>query len=72
MLHVLHTSPFSDITTVDNYSTRPILNGVSDYDAQSRTLNTINMSIYAKQFKLIRKVNKHKINNRLINLSYET
>jgi hypothetical protein len=30
------------------------------------------MSVHAKQFKLIGKINKHTINNFLINLSYET
>ena len=63
---------FVDITSRDNYSIRPIINGLSDHDAQSITFNTINMRSYAKQFKIIRKINKHTIDDFLIKLSYET
>jgi hypothetical protein len=56
----------------DDYSTRPIINGLSDHDAQSITLNTINMISYAKKFKIIWKINKHTIGDFLIKLSYET
>jgi hypothetical protein len=45
---------------------------MSDHDAQSVTLNTINMSVHSTQFKLIRKINKYTINNFLINLICET
>jgi hypothetical protein len=45
---------------------------LSDHDAQSIPLNTVNMSVHAKQFKLIREINKQTINNFLINVSYET
>jgi hypothetical protein len=38
---------FIDITRLNNYSIRPIINGMSDHDAQSITLNTINMSVHA-------------------------
>jgi hypothetical protein len=61
---------FIDITRLDNYSIRPIVNGLSDHDAPSITFNTVNVSVHAKQFTLIRKINT--INNFLINLSYET
>jgi hypothetical protein len=50
---------FIDITRLDNYSIMPIINGLFDHDAQSITLSTINMSLHVKQFKLVRKVNKH-------------
>jgi hypothetical protein len=50
---------FIDITRLDNYFIRPIINGLSDHDAQSITLNTVNMSVHAKQFKLIREINKY-------------
>jgi exonuclease III len=48
---------FIDITRRDNYSIRPILNGLSDHDAQSITFNTINARIHAKKFKIIREIN---------------
>ena len=63
---------FIDITRKENYSVRPIINGLSDHDAQSITFKTINMRTHAKQFKIIRKINKHTINDFLIKLSYET
>jgi hypothetical protein len=62
---------FIDITRRDDYSIRPIINGLSNHDAQSITFNTINMKSYAKQFKIIRKINKYTIDDFLIKLSYE-
>jgi hypothetical protein len=50
---------FIDITRLDNYSIRHILNELSDHDEQSIILNTVNMSVHAKQIKLIRKIKKH-------------
>jgi hypothetical protein len=47
---------FIDITRLDNYSIRFIINGLSHHDTQSITLNTVNMSVHAKQFKLIKKL----------------
>jgi hypothetical protein len=63
---------FIDITSRDDYSIRPIINGLSDHDAQSITFNTTNMRSYVKQFKIIRKINNQTINDFLIKLSYET
>jgi hypothetical protein len=51
---------FIDIMRKDDYSTSPIINGLSDHDAQSITLNKININLYAKQFKIITII----INNR--------
>jgi hypothetical protein len=62
---------FIDIMRKDDYSVSPIINGLSDHDAQSITLNKININLYAKQFK-IREINKQKIGDFLIKLSYET
>jgi hypothetical protein len=63
---------FIYITRLDNDSIRPIINGLSNHDAQSITFNAIDMNVHAKQFKIIKKINKHTVNNFLINLSYET
>jgi hypothetical protein len=63
---------FIDITRLDNYLIRPLINRLSDHDEQSIPLNTVNMSVHVKQFKLIRKISKHTTNNFLISLSYET
>jgi hypothetical protein len=51
---------FIDITRLDNYSMRPIINGLSNHDAKSIILNTIKMRVHVKQFKLIRKVKNTK------------
>jgi hypothetical protein len=40
-----------DIMRKDDNSTSPIINGLSDHDAQSIILNKININLYAKQFK---------------------
>jgi hypothetical protein len=63
---------FIDITRRDNYSIRPINNGLSDLVAQSLTFNTINIRSYVKQFKLIRNINNHTTEDFKIKLSYET
>jgi hypothetical protein len=63
---------FIDIMRREDYSMIPIINGLSDHDAQSITLTTINMNPYVKEFKIIRKINKQSIEVFLINLSYET
>jgi hypothetical protein len=57
---------------VDDYSISPIINGLSDHDAQSITLNKLNINLYAKQFKIIREIKKQTIGDFLIKLSYET
>jgi hypothetical protein len=53
-----------------NYLIRPIINGLSDHDAQSITLYSFNMSPPTKK-KLIRNINEHTINDFFIKLSYE-
>jgi hypothetical protein len=63
---------FIDIARRDSYSIGPIINGLSDHVAQSITFNAINMKPHNKQFKVIRKINKHAINDFLTKLSYET
>jgi hypothetical protein len=61
---------FIDIMKKDDHSICPIINGLSDHDAQSITLNKININLYAKQFKIIRKINKQTIDDILIKFSY--
>jgi hypothetical protein len=50
---------FIDVSRVDNYFIRPIIEVLFDHDAKSITVNKINMCLHAKQFKLTRKFNKH-------------
>jgi hypothetical protein len=44
---------FTDVTERDDYSIRPIINGLSDHDAQSITYNTTNRNLLVKQYKII-------------------
>jgi len=55
-----------------NYSICPIINGLSDHDAQSITLHCFNLRPPTKKYMLVRKINEHTINDFLIKLSYET
>jgi len=57
---------------MENYSICPIINGLSDRDAQSITLHSFNLRPPTKKSMLIRKINEHTINDFLIKLSYET
>jgi hypothetical protein len=63
---------FINIMRKDDYSISQIINGLSNHDAQSITLNKLNINLYAKQFKIIREINKQTIGEFLIKLSYET
>jgi hypothetical protein len=63
---------FIGIAKRGSYSICPIINVLSDHDAQSITFNAINLKLYTKQFKVIRKINKHTIIDFLTKLSYET
>jgi hypothetical protein len=63
---------FIDIARRDSYSTCPIMNGQSDHDVQSVTLNTITLKPPIKQVMEKRKINKQTINGFLPKLSYET
>jgi len=63
---------FNDISKMGNYSICPIINGLSDHDAQSITLISFNLRPPSKKCMLIRKINEHTINDFLNKLSYET
>ena len=52
-----------------NYSISPIINGLSDHDAQLQSYNSRPPS---KKYRLIRNINDHTINDFLTKLSYET
>jgi hypothetical protein len=54
---------FIDIDRKNNYSLCPIINGLSDHDAQLITLNTISLKPPTKQIIEIRKFDKNSIND---------
>jgi hypothetical protein len=51
---------FTEFIKMGNYSIYPIINGLSDHDAQSITLHSFNPSPPTKKCMLIRKINEHK------------
>ncbi|MDR0318556.1 MAG: hypothetical protein LBI09_00785 [Nitrososphaerota archaeon] len=63
---------FIDIDRKHDYSVCPIINGLSDHDAQLITFNTISLKPPIKQIMEIRKFDKNSINDLLNKLSYET
>jgi hypothetical protein len=63
---------FIDTSKMVNYSISPIINGLSDHDAQLITLLSYNLRPPTKKYKLIRNINDHTINDFLTKLSYET
>ena len=63
---------FIDIFKMRNYSICPIINGLSDHDAQSIKLPFFSPELPPKKYRLIREINEHTINNFHRNLSYET
>jgi len=63
---------FTDATRIGNYTIHPIINGLSDHDAQSITFHTINSKPPTLKRMLIRRLNEHTINDFLLQLSYKT
>jgi hypothetical protein len=63
---------FININRKNDYSICPIINGLSDHDAQFVTLNGISLKPPTKQIVQIRKFDKNSINDFLNKLSYET
>ena len=62
---------FIDKVKYENYSTHPLVNGLSDHDAQIIKINNITVDIYTNKTQCIRKFNKFSISQFAINLSYE-
>ena len=62
---------FIDTSKMGDYSICPIINGLSDHDAQYISLHSFIMRPPLKKYRFIRKINEHTINDFLIKLSYE-
>jgi hypothetical protein len=54
------------------YSIAPIINGLSDHDAQILTLYSISLRLFTNKHILIKKINEYTINDFLLKLSYES
>ena len=63
---------FTDTSKLGNYIISPIINGLSDHDAQFITLHSNIPRPPSKNYRLIRNINDHTINDFLTKLSCET
>jgi len=54
---------FIDTSRMGNYTISPIINGLSDHDAQFITLYSYTMRPPSKNYRLIRNINDHTIND---------
>ena len=55
-----------------NYPISPIINGLTDHDAQLITLHSDNSRPPSKKYRLMRDINDHTMNDFLTKLSYKT
>jgi len=62
---------FIDKVKYENYSIHPLVNGLSDHDAQIITINNITVDKRINKTQSIRKFNKFPISQFAVNLSYE-
>jgi exonuclease III len=62
---------FIDVSKMRDYTVCPIINGLSDHDAQSISIHSFTLRPPYKKYKLTRKINEHTINDFLTKLSYE-
>jgi hypothetical protein len=67
---LLHINIFIDSARRDRYSVCPIINGLSDHDAQSITFNSVTLKLPTKQVMEMRKIHKYTINDFLTKVSY--
>jgi hypothetical protein len=63
---------FIDVIKCGNYSVRPVINRLSDHDAQTITLHSLRLRPPSKKFVWVRNINEQTINDFLLKLSYET
>jgi hypothetical protein len=62
---------FIDATKMSDYYISPIVNGLSDHDAQFLTIRSYNLDSPAKQYMLIRKMDDYRIQDFLARRSHE-
>jgi hypothetical protein len=63
---------FIDVSKNGNYTICPLVNGLSDHDAQILKLNNLNTQGQYNEIQIIRSFNKQCITNFKIKLSFET
>jgi len=62
---------FIDTRKMNNYSICPIINGLSDHDAQSILTHSFNLRPPSKKYRFIKQINEDTLNDFLIKLIYE-
>lgn len=62
---------FIDTSKMRDYTICPIINGLSDHDAQSISIHSFIPRPPHKKYRFTRKINEHTINDFLLKLSYE-
>ena len=62
---------FLDVSHYESYAVTPIINGMSDHDAQLLTINTNNSQVPIHRSRTVRKINKYTISNFIDKLSSE-
>jgi hypothetical protein len=74
----IHNSSFTAIDNIfidkvkyENYSIHPLVNGLSDHDAQMITINNITVDKGVSKLQSIRKFNKLSISQFAVNINYE-
>jgi hypothetical protein len=63
---------FKEIFQFKNYIITPMINGLSNHDAQLLTINEINLENQTCHINTIRNINKNSLTEFQINLSYES
>jgi thymidine kinase len=63
---------FVDVSQFKSYIITPIINGVSDHDAQLLTISTADPHFPIHKFKTVRKINKYTISDFIDKLSCES
>ena len=62
---------FIDTHKMSDYSICPIINGLSDHDAQSILIRSYNLRPPSKKYRFVRKINEYTLHDFLIKFSYE-
>jgi hypothetical protein len=63
---------FIDISQYESFMAIPIINGISDHDAQLLIITTGHPHVPIHNFKMTRNINKYTVSDFIANLSYES
>jgi hypothetical protein len=63
---------FIDNSKLENYTVEPLINGLSDHEAQLIEINDIDLQCGSQQYQTVRKIDKYTVTDFVTKLSYET